>query len=97
MLKRTTDGRVLASVVRDTGGEEAKLWTVEHFHVEVAKVLRRDVLAGVIDGASVTELAQFLAEWPLTTVSVAPLLAEPWELRNNLTSTTPSTSCWPAA
>jgi predicted nucleic acid-binding protein len=65
--------------------QEPELWTVEHFHVEVAKVLRRDTLAKVLDDTRATQLVQVLAEWPLTVVSVALLLAEAWQLRNNLT------------
>lgn len=85
ILERTPEGQAVASVIRAQDGDEPELWTVEHFHVEVAKVLRRDTLAGVLDDQRATQLVQVLADWPLTVVSVAPLLVEAWELRNNLT------------
>lgn len=84
ILQRTSDGRTLASIIRDED-EQTELWTVEHFHLEVAKVFRRDVLAGVTDDATAIELVDLLAEWSLATVSVAPLLTKAWTLRNNLT------------
>jgi predicted nucleic acid-binding protein len=84
ILERTADGRAIATVVRGGDGEEPELWTVEHFHVEIAKVFRRDVLAGVIDDEQASQLVEVLADWPLTVVSVAPLLVEAWQLRNNL-------------
>ena len=61
------------------------MWTVEHFHVEVAKVFRRDVLRGLLDDDEATDLTAALADWPLEVVSVAPLLREAWTLRNNVT------------
>lgn len=85
IIERTPEGEAVASVIRAQGGDEAELWTVEHFHVEVAKVIRRDTLAGVIDDERATQLVETLADWPLTVISVAPLLAEAWGLRNNLT------------
>jgi predicted nucleic acid-binding protein len=86
ILERTSEGQALSVVLRgEQGDDEAELWTVEHFHVEVAKVLRRDTLAGVLDDQRASQLVEVLAEWPLTVVSVAPLLREAWVLRNNLT------------
>lgn len=85
ILERTTEGQALASAVRGHDDDEPELWTVEHFHVEVAKVLRRDTLSGVLDDQEATQLIAVLADWPLTVVSVAPLLVEAWQLRNNLT------------
>jgi predicted nucleic acid-binding protein len=85
ILERTPQGQVLSTVVRATGDDESELWTVEHFHLEVAKVLRRDTLTGVLDDQRATQLIDVLADWPLTVVSVAPLLVEAWQLRNNLT------------
>lgn len=85
ILERTTDGQTVASVVRGRNDEEVELWTVEHFHLEVARVLRRDALAGVIDDQQATQLVDLLADWPLAVVSVAPLLVEAWKLRNNVT------------
>ena len=85
ILERTPEGQALSTVVRATGDDEPELWTVEHFHLEVAKVLRRDTLTGVLDDQRATQLIDVLADWPLTVVSVAPLLVEAWQLRNNLT------------
>jgi predicted nucleic acid-binding protein len=85
ILERTPEGRAVASVLRAQDDEEPELWTVEHFHVEVAKVLRRDVLAGILDDQRANELVHVLADWPLTVISVAPLLVEAWDMRNNLT------------
>jgi predicted nucleic acid-binding protein len=86
ILQRTPEGQTLAAIIRaQHDEEEPELWTVEHFHVEVAKVLRRDTLAGVLDDQRASQLVQVLADWPLTVVSVAPLLVEAWGLRHNLT------------
>jgi predicted nucleic acid-binding protein len=86
ILERTPEGQAVATLLRGRGDEEdPELWTVEHFHLEVAKVLRRDTLAGVLDDRRATQLVEVLADWPLTVVSVAPLLVEAWQLRHNLT------------
>ncbi len=53
-----------------------ELWTVEHFHVEVARVFRRDTLRGVISDDDASTLVTALATWPLDVVSIAPLLEE---------------------
>ena len=39
IIERTAEGQALFTVVRAAGDEEPELWTVEHFHLEVAKVL----------------------------------------------------------
>lgn len=83
ILQHTAEGEALAPTVR--GGEGVELWTVEHFHVEVAKVFRRDVLRGVLNDKQATQLTAALAAWPLEVVSVAPLLEEAWHLRHNVT------------
>ncbi|MEX2099958.1 MAG: hypothetical protein WEB19_00955, partial [Acidimicrobiia bacterium] len=57
ILQRTGPGQVLAEHLR---AQPVELWTAEHFHVEVAKVFRRDVLsynqklwiAGLFGGAA---------------------------------------------
>jgi predicted nucleic acid-binding protein len=86
ILERTPEGQAVAAVLRGQGDKEApELWTVEHFHVEVTKVLRRDTLAGILDDRGASQIVGVLADWPLTVVSVAPLLVEAWQLRNNLT------------
>ncbi|MDA8358671.1 MAG: type II toxin-antitoxin system VapC family toxin [Actinomycetota bacterium] len=83
ILQRTTEGEALVPTLRS--GDQASLWTVEHFHVEVAKVIRRDTLRGIVTDEQATQLVVTLAAWPLEVVPVAPLLEEAWTLRNNLT------------
>ena len=83
ILQHTAEGEALVPTLR--GGAEVDLWTVEHFHVEVAKVFRRDVLRGVLNDEQATQLTTALAGWPLEVVSVAPLLEEAWQLRHNVT------------
>ena len=61
------------------------MWTVEHFHLEVAKVFRRDVVAGDLDDVDATGLVSSLAAWPLHVARVAPLLVGAWKHRHNVT------------
>lgn len=82
ILQRTAAGQALAAVLRR---EPAELWTAEHFYVEVSKVFRRDVLAGVLSDERAQALIEELAAWPLFVASVVPLLTEAWTLRNNIT------------
>jgi predicted nucleic acid-binding protein len=81
ILNRTSAGVQLARMLEQPDSE---VWTVEHFHLEVAKVLRRDVLTGDLDDANATELVASLAGWQLHVARVAPLLVEAWKLRHNL-------------
>lgn len=81
ILNRTSAGVQLARMLEQPDSE---VWTVEHFHLEVAKVLRRDVLTGDLDDANATELVARLAGWQLHVARVAPLLVEAWKLRHNL-------------
>ena len=83
ILQRTAAGESLERRLRRSG--RGDLWTVEHFHVEVARVFRRDVLRGLLSDEEATELVAALAGWPLEVVSVAPLLEEAWQLRHNVT------------
>jgi predicted nucleic acid-binding protein len=82
ILQRTVLGQALAGRLRREQGE---LWTAEHFHVEVAKVFRRDVLTGQLTEQRAQALVNELVEWPLFVASVSPLLSEAWTLRNNVT------------
>ena len=82
ILQHTPAGARLGRTLRDQPGE---LWTAEHFHVEVAKVFRRDVLAGVMSDRRAEALVDELVSWPLFVASVAPLLPEAWTLRHNIT------------
>ena len=83
ILQHTAAGESLERRLRRSG--RGDLWTVEHFHVEVARVFRRDVLRGLLSDEEATELVAALAGWPLEVVSVAPLLEEAWQLRHNVT------------
>ena len=82
ILQRTPAGLALGGRLRGARGE---LWTAEHFHVEVAKVFRRDVLAGVLTETLAQALIDELVAWPLFVASVGPLLLEAWTLRHNVT------------
>jgi predicted nucleic acid-binding protein len=82
VLDRSLAGRRLARLIEVP---DAELWTVEHFHLEVAKVLRRDVLAGDIDDADATRRVEILAGWELNVARVAPLLKAAWQHRHNIT------------
>jgi predicted nucleic acid-binding protein len=81
ILNRSFAGVQLAKMLEPPG---VQVWTVEHFHLEVAKVFRRDVISGDIADAEATELVVSLAAWPLYVARVAPLLVGAWELRHNL-------------
>ncbi len=82
ILQRTPPGQALAGRLQREPGE---LWTAEHFHVEVAKVFRRDVLAGVLTEPRADALVDELVAWPLFVASVGPLLSEAWTMRHNVT------------
>ena len=82
ILSRSLAGRRLAKTVERP---EAEVWTVEHFHLEVAKVLRRDVLAGDIGDDEATRRIHVLADWELNVARVAPLLSAAWDRRHNIT------------
>jgi predicted nucleic acid-binding protein len=82
ILNRTFAGVQLAKMLEPPG---VQVWTVEHFHLEVAKVFRRDVIAGDLDDADATGLVGSLAAWPLHVARVAPLLIGAWKHRHNVT------------
>ena len=82
ILSRSLAGRRLAKMIE---GPEAEVWTVEHFHLEVAKVLRRDVLAGDMEDDEATRRISVLADWELNVARVAPLLRSAWDRRHNIT------------
>ena len=82
ILDRSLAGRHLARILE---GPEAEVWTVEHFHLEVARVLRRDVLAGDIADAEASHRIDVLAAWELNVARVAPLLKAAWQRRHNVT------------
>lgn len=82
ILNRTPSGLALTAHTFRPGAEE---WTVDHFYVEVAKVIRRDVLRGVLTDAQAAALVDGLVRWPLSVTQSAPLLRDAWTMRNNIT------------
>lgn len=58
---------------------------MDHFYVEVAKVIRRDVLRGLLTDARAGTLVDGLVRWPLSVTQSAPLLRDAWTMRNNIT------------
>lgn len=82
ILDRSFTGRRLS---KDMDAPGTFVWTVEHFRVEVAKVLRRDVLTGDLEDAEATRRVLELANWKLRVVRISPLLVDAWKLRNNIT------------
>lgn len=82
ILNRTPAGRTLTSHTFRSGAEE---WTVDHFYVEVARVIRRDVLRGVLTEARAAMLVDGLVRWPVSVAQSAPLLRDAWAMRNNIT------------
>lgn len=93
ILERTPEGQAVAATVRSVA--DIELWTVEHFHVEVAKVFRRDVRHGLLDDGQATQLVAALAEWPLQVVSVAPPSRKLGGFVTTSRFTTPCTWCSP--
>jgi predicted nucleic acid-binding protein len=81
-IGRSFAGRRLA---REMESPDTTVWTVEHFYVEVAKVVRRDVLARALTEANAKERITRLADWQLYVARAAPLLVEAWDLRHNVT------------
>jgi predicted nucleic acid-binding protein len=82
ILNRTASGIQLA---RWLEAPHIEVWTVEHFHLEVAKVLRRYVLAGELDDIEAGRRVALLAQWELDVARVAPLLVDAWSMRHNVT------------
>jgi predicted nucleic acid-binding protein len=82
VLNRTGTGIQFARLLERP---DLEVWTVEHFHLEVAKVMRRYVLAGELDDTEASRRVALLAQWELDVARVAPLLAEAWTLRHNVT------------
>jgi predicted nucleic acid-binding protein len=82
ILNRTATGIQLA---RWLEAPTIEVWTVEHFHLEVAKVLRRYVLSGDLDETEAGRRVALLAQWELDVARVAPLLVDAWSMRHNVT------------
>lgn len=88
------DASVLVTALGDDGadGDTARarlrgetLAAPEIVDLEVASVLRRQLLAGHLDGRRAALALADLADLPLRRASHRPLLARCWELRDNLT------------
>lgn len=82
ILNRTTTGVQLARFLE---APRAEAWTVEHFHLEVAKVLRRYVLTGDLDDPEAGRRIALLTQWELNVARIAPLLTDAWSHRHNVT------------
>lgn len=82
ILNRTATGIQLA---RPLEAPSTEVWTVEHFHLEVAKVLRRYALAGDLDDTEATRRVGLLTQWELDVARIGPLLVDAWAMRHNVT------------
>ena len=63
----------------------AQWWVPEHSFVEVASVLRRAELSGLVDPARTAVALRSLSVAPLHRVQIRPLLEEAWSNRGHLT------------
>lgn len=63
----------------------AETWVPEHYYAESVGVLRRDELNHRFDPARIQVALDRLLTAPARRVSVKPLMAEAWRLRQNLT------------
>lgn len=63
----------------------AQWWVPEHYFVEVASVLRRAELSGLINSALAVSALRSLSVAPLRRVQIRPLLDEAWSKRGHLT------------
>ena len=63
----------------------AETWVPEHYYAESVGVLRRDELNRRFDPARIQVALDRLMTAPARRVSVKPLIAEAWRLRQNLT------------
>ena len=63
----------------------AQWWVPEHYFVEVASVLRRAELSGLINPTKAASALRSLTVAPLHRVQVRPLLEEAWSKRGHLT------------
>jgi predicted nucleic acid-binding protein len=63
----------------------AETWVPEHYYAESVGVLRRDELNRRFDPARIQVALDRLLTAPTRRVSVKPVIAEAWRLRQNLT------------
>jgi predicted nucleic acid-binding protein len=82
ILHRSATGIQLARFLE---APQAEVWTTEHFHLEVAEVLRRYALAGELAEAEASRRLVLLAQWELDVARIAPLLVDAWACRHDLT------------
>jgi predicted nucleic acid-binding protein len=81
MLLATAVGEALDRLLPDDAVE----WVPEVYFAEVAGVVRRSELAGVITSERAAAALDRLVSTPVERVQVLPLLSEAWTLRRNLT------------
>jgi predicted nucleic acid-binding protein len=81
MLLATAVGEALDRLLPDDAVE----WVPEVYFAEVAGVVRRPELAGVITSERAAAALDRLISTPVEWVQVLPLLSEAWTLRRNLT------------
>ena len=81
LLLGTVGGRSILDQLQ-TG---AQWWVPEHYFVEVASVLRRAELSGLINSARAASALRSLSVAPLHRVQIRPMLEEAWSKRGHLT------------
>jgi len=81
MLSATQRGRALARLLP----RDAELWVPEHFYVEVLGVLRHQaVIAKTLAATRAEQAVDRLRRWHLRQAAVAPLVADAWSRRHNM-------------
>lgn len=81
LLLATVGGRSILDQLQSG----AQWWVPEHYFVEVASVLRRAELSGLINSAKAASAFRLPAAAPLHRVQTRPLLEEAWSKRGHLT------------
>lgn len=81
LLLDTAPGRAMAAQFE----ADAAWWVPDHYFLEVASVLRRAELKGMITPAKATSAIHGLGVAPLRRAQVRQLLVESWALRGHLT------------
>lgn len=81
MLSATQRGRALARLLP----RDAELWVPEHLYVEVLGVLRHQaVIAKTLAATRAEQAVDRLRRWHLRQAAVAPLVADAWSRRHNM-------------
>lgn len=81
LVADTTRGKALRQLIPPS----AALAAPEHFAAEVAGVLRRWELTGVLAPRDAAASLDRLIHWPLRRVTLIPLLQDAWSYRPNFT------------